>query len=133
MYRPNPQFGAQEPGSNSDIKSFAKKNYGVTFPLMSKVDVNGQGGEPVCKCDLGCWGVADSFSSGPVQTHVPCQQILLQVCTAGPQSFVLTCPCLVLHTFPAAAQLTLCSSGSRSVHTNSQGLQHVQQQQQQPP
>jgi hypothetical protein len=39
------QFGAQEPGSNSDIKSFAKKNYGVTFPLMSKVDVNGQGGE----------------------------------------------------------------------------------------
>jgi glutathione peroxidase-family protein len=39
-----PQFGAQEPGSNSDIKSFAKKNYGVTFPLMSKVDVNGQGG-----------------------------------------------------------------------------------------
>lgn len=39
------QFGAQEPGSNSDIKSFARKNYGVTFPLMSKVDVNGQGGE----------------------------------------------------------------------------------------
>lgn len=39
------QFGAQEPGSNSDIKSFAKKNYGVTFPLMSKVDVNGQDGE----------------------------------------------------------------------------------------
>jgi len=43
------QFGAQEPGSNSDIKSFAKKNYGVTFPLMSKVDVNGQGAEPVFK------------------------------------------------------------------------------------
>lgn len=39
------QFGAQEPGSNSDIKSFAKKNYGVSFPLMSKVDVNGAGGE----------------------------------------------------------------------------------------
>jgi len=43
------QFGAQEPGSNSDIKSFAKKNYGVTFPLMSKVDVNGQGADPVFK------------------------------------------------------------------------------------
>jgi hypothetical protein len=41
------QFGAQEPGSNSDIKSFAKKNYGVTFPLMSKVDVNGSGGETI--------------------------------------------------------------------------------------
>lgn len=46
------QFGAQEPGSNSDIKSFAKKNYGVTFPLMSKVDVNGQGGK-LMTCD--CW------------------------------------------------------------------------------
>jgi glutathione peroxidase-family protein len=45
------QFGAQEPGSNSDIKSFAKKNYGVTFPLMSKVDVNGQGGK--CMLDGG--------------------------------------------------------------------------------
>ncbi len=31
------QFGAQEPGSNTTIKSFAKQNYGVTFPLMSKV------------------------------------------------------------------------------------------------
>ena len=41
------QFGAQEPGSNSDIKSFAKKNYGVTFPLMSKVDVNGSNADPV--------------------------------------------------------------------------------------
>jgi hypothetical protein len=38
------QFGAQEPGSNSDIKSFAKRNYGVTFPLMAKVDVNGKDG-----------------------------------------------------------------------------------------
>jgi glutathione peroxidase len=41
------QFGSQEPGSNSDIKTFAKKNYGVTFPLMSKVDVNGSNADPV--------------------------------------------------------------------------------------
>eukprot|EP00878_Enallax_costatus_P004215 GHUV01004445.1.p1 GENE.GHUV01004445.1~~GHUV01004445.1.p1 ORF type:complete len:199 (+),score=61.96 GHUV01004445.1:159-755(+) len=41
------QFGSQEPGTNSDIKTFAKKNYGVTFPLMSKVDVNGSNAEPV--------------------------------------------------------------------------------------
>ncbi|GIL92526.1 hypothetical protein Vretimale_19282 [Volvox reticuliferus] len=41
------QFGAQEPGSNQSIKSFAKSNYGVTFPLMSKVDVNGPGAEPL--------------------------------------------------------------------------------------
>lgn len=41
------QFGAQEPGSNSDIKSFAKRNYGVTFPLMAKVDVNGKDADPL--------------------------------------------------------------------------------------
>jgi glutathione peroxidase len=43
------QFGQQEPGSNSDIKSFAKKSYGVTFPLMGKVDVNGGGADPLFK------------------------------------------------------------------------------------
>ncbi|KXZ57021.1 hypothetical protein GPECTOR_1g922 [Gonium pectorale] len=41
------QFGAQEPGSNRSIKEFAKSTYGVTFPLMSKVDVNGPGAEPL--------------------------------------------------------------------------------------
>ncbi|EFJ48651.1 glutathione peroxidase [Volvox carteri f. nagariensis] len=41
------QFGAQEPGSNQSIKAFAKSQYGVTFPLMSKVDVNGPGAEPL--------------------------------------------------------------------------------------
>ncbi|KAG2442274.1 hypothetical protein HXX76_002361 [Chlamydomonas incerta] len=41
------QFGAQEPGSNQSIKQFAKSSYGVTFPLMSKVDVNGPGAEPL--------------------------------------------------------------------------------------
>lgn len=33
----------------SDIKSFAKKSYGVTFPLMGKVDVNGGGADPLFK------------------------------------------------------------------------------------
>jgi len=41
------QFGAQEPGSNSDIKRFAASKYGVTFPLMSKVNVNGPDADPV--------------------------------------------------------------------------------------
>eukprot|EP00798_Chlamydomonas_sp_ICE-L_P023016 gene23016-30209_t len=41
------QFGGQEPGSNADIKKFATNNYKVTFPLMSKVDVNGPGEDPV--------------------------------------------------------------------------------------
>lgn len=35
------QFGNQEPGSSSDIKSFCTRNYGVTFPMMEKVDVKG--------------------------------------------------------------------------------------------
>lgn len=36
------QFGAQEPGSPDEIASFCKKNYGVTFPMMEKIDVNGE-------------------------------------------------------------------------------------------
>ena len=35
------QFGGQEPGSDEDIKSFCSVNYGVTFPLFSKIEVNG--------------------------------------------------------------------------------------------
>ena len=35
------QFGSQESGSNSDIKLFVKEKYGITFPMFSKVDVNG--------------------------------------------------------------------------------------------
>ncbi|KAM3434805.1 hypothetical protein NHJ13734_005824 [Beauveria thailandica] len=35
------QFGSQEPGSNDEIQSFCRVNYGVTFPIMQKVEVNG--------------------------------------------------------------------------------------------
>lgn len=35
------QFGAQEPGTEKDIKQFCSSKYSVTFPMMSKVDVNG--------------------------------------------------------------------------------------------
>ena len=38
---PCDQFGGQEPGSESDIKSFCQKNYGVTFLMASKIDVKG--------------------------------------------------------------------------------------------
>ena len=41
------QFGAQEPGSESDIGAFCEKNYGVTFPLFAKVDVNGSSTHPL--------------------------------------------------------------------------------------
>ena len=41
------QFGAQEPGSADEIESFCKVNFGVSFPLMAKVDVNGAGADPL--------------------------------------------------------------------------------------
>jgi glutathione peroxidase len=41
------QFGAQEPGSADEIAEFCKINFGVTFPLMAKVDVNGPGASPL--------------------------------------------------------------------------------------
>jgi len=41
------QFGAQEPGSADDIASFCSLNYGVSFPMMAKVEVNGDGAAPL--------------------------------------------------------------------------------------
>ncbi|MEY4676944.1 MAG: hypothetical protein RLZZ470_1451 [Pseudomonadota bacterium] len=35
------QFGSQDPGSNEEIGAFCQANYGVSFPMMAKVDVNG--------------------------------------------------------------------------------------------
>jgi glutathione peroxidase len=35
------QFGSQDPGNNTEIASFCQLNYGVSFPMMAKVDVNG--------------------------------------------------------------------------------------------
>ena len=43
------QFGSQEPGSSDDISSFCEMNYGVTFPLAEKVDVNGTNAHPLFK------------------------------------------------------------------------------------
>lgn len=43
------QFGAQEPGANEEIQSFCSLNYGVSFPVMAKVDVNGDDSSPVYK------------------------------------------------------------------------------------
>ena len=46
---PSNQFGAQDPGSNDEIASFCEVNYGVTFPMMAKVDVNGAAAHPLWK------------------------------------------------------------------------------------
>jgi glutathione peroxidase len=43
------QFLSQDPGSNEEIESFCQLNYGVTFPMMSKVDVNGPKADPLWK------------------------------------------------------------------------------------
>jgi glutathione peroxidase len=41
------QFGAQEPGSASEIGQFCMKNYGVSFPMFEKIDVNGDAAHPL--------------------------------------------------------------------------------------
>lgn len=43
------QFGAQEPGSAEEIAQFCSLNYGVTFPVFAKIDVNGDGASPLYK------------------------------------------------------------------------------------
>lgn len=41
------QFGAQEPGSNESIQEFCQLNYGLSFPVMGKIDVNGANQHPL--------------------------------------------------------------------------------------
>ena len=44
---PCDQFANQEPGTESEIQEFCKINFGVTFPLFAKVDVNGRNADPL--------------------------------------------------------------------------------------
>jgi glutathione peroxidase len=44
---PSNQFGSQEPGTDDQIQEFCKLNFGVTFPVMAKIDVNGSNTAPV--------------------------------------------------------------------------------------
>jgi len=46
---PANNFGQQEPGSNEDIKEFCTKNYGVSFPMASKISVKGDDVAPIYK------------------------------------------------------------------------------------
>ncbi|MGO4379314.1 glutathione peroxidase [Pseudoduganella sp. RAF19] len=43
------QFGAQEPGNADDISSFCERNYGVSFPMFAKIEVNGDDAHPLYK------------------------------------------------------------------------------------
>lgn len=44
---PCDQFGHQEPGDEGEIQEFCQVNYGVSFPMMAKIEVNGDGAHPV--------------------------------------------------------------------------------------
>jgi len=44
---PANNFGAQEPGSNEEVREFCTVNYGVTFPMMAKIDVMGNDQHPL--------------------------------------------------------------------------------------
>jgi glutathione peroxidase len=41
------QFGQQEPGTNAEIQEFCRVNYKVTFPVFAKIEVNGDGADPL--------------------------------------------------------------------------------------
>ncbi|WP_421811151.1 glutathione peroxidase [Flagellimonas sp.] len=43
------QFGNQEPGNAEDIQEFCQANYGVSFPMFAKIDVNGSNAHPIFK------------------------------------------------------------------------------------
>ena len=43
------QFGAQEPGDADEIKNFCSLTYDVSFPVMAKIEVNGDGADPIFK------------------------------------------------------------------------------------
>jgi len=44
---PSNQFGEQDPGSNAEIGAFCARNYGVSFPMMEKIEVKGSGAAPL--------------------------------------------------------------------------------------
>ena len=46
---PSNEFGGQDPGSNDEIGAFCQRNYGVSFPMMGKIEVNGAAAHPLYK------------------------------------------------------------------------------------
>jgi glutathione peroxidase len=46
---PSNQFGEQDPGPETEIAEFCEMNYGVSFPMFAKVDVNGESAHPLFK------------------------------------------------------------------------------------
>lgn len=61
---PANNFGGQEPGTNTEIKEFCKKNYGVTFPMAAKISVKGDDMAPIYK-----W-LTDKSRNGVLDTEI---------------------------------------------------------------
>ncbi len=62
---PANDFKSQEPGTNEEIQSFCKLNYGVTFPLFSKITVVGAGKHPLYASLIAAQPKADSAAETP--------------------------------------------------------------------
>lgn len=70
------QFGKQDPGSNDEIMEFCQLNYGVSFPMFGKVDVNGSDAAPLFKYlkkeapgALGTQGIKWNFTKFLIDTE----------------------------------------------------------------
>lgn len=70
------QFGAQEPGDETEIRSFCSTKYEVSFPMFAKIEVNGEGAHPLyrylkqqCKGVLGTENIKWNFSKFLVDKH----------------------------------------------------------------
>jgi glutathione peroxidase len=62
------QFGRQEPGTAVEIEAFCEKNYGVSFPIFAKIDVNGEQAHPLFRfLKRSKPGVFGAFSGGAIR------------------------------------------------------------------
>jgi glutathione peroxidase len=67
---PANDFKAQEPGTNEEIQSFCKLNYGVTFPLFSKITVVGAGKHPLYRALIAAQPKATSSAEKPFRERL---------------------------------------------------------------
>lgn len=75
------QFGGQEPGTEEEIAEFCRKNFGVTFPLAAKTEVNGEAAHPL-------YAVLTNGGAEPIQWNF--------------EKFLITCDGAVLGRFESA-------------------------------
>ena len=79
------QFGAQEPGTHEEIATFCETQYGVTFPMMAKIEVNGDNRHPLyaelCKVPI---TKAGKPSSGISTSSSSVKMVLSNVILTGP-------------------------------------------------